>query len=210
MMKGWSLPREDGADQMITAEENKKDEFKEHSRKNSTRQLVYVGMFAAVMAVLSQISIPMPSGIPVTLQTFAMALTGVVLGCKFGTAATVIYISLGAVGVPVFAGFMGGFSRIVGYTGGFIYGFLFLTFSCGVRVNRKQKRFMANICIAMLGLALCHVCGIIQYAVLSGQSIMEAFLLISAPYLMKDVVFVVLAIVLGTKMTKHMKRANLM
>ena len=62
-------------------------------RKLTTKTIVITGMFAAVIgAVLAQIAIPMPSGVPITLQTFAIALTGAVLGARLGTAATGIYI----------------------------------------------------------------------------------------------------------------------
>ncbi len=71
-------------------------------KRVSTRSIVITGMFAAVIAVLAQVALPMPSGVPVTLQTFAIALTGVVLGAKLGMAAAGVYILLGAVGVPVF------------------------------------------------------------------------------------------------------------
>ena len=70
--------------------------------------IVLTGMFAAVLAALSQIQIPMPSGVPVTLQTFAVALTGYVLGWQYGLASTAIYILLGAIGLPVFAGCISG------------------------------------------------------------------------------------------------------
>lgn len=76
--------------------------------KISTKTIATVGMFTAVLSVLSILTIPMPTGVPVTLQTFAMALCGYVLGTKRGTASTVLYILLGTVGVPVFAGMTGG------------------------------------------------------------------------------------------------------
>ena len=95
-----------------------------NSNREKITNIVMVGVFAAVLAVLSQISFPLPSGIPVTLQTFAVALCGYALGCKRGTLAVLVYIVLGAVGLPVFANFSGGFGSLVGLAGGYIYGFL--------------------------------------------------------------------------------------
>lgn len=71
-------------------------------KKIKTADLVMIALFAAITAVLSQIAIPMPTQVPVTLQTFAVALCGYCLGAKKGTAAILIYILLGAVGIPVF------------------------------------------------------------------------------------------------------------
>ena len=68
-----------------------------NSNREKITNIVMVGVFAAVLAVLSQISFPLPSGIPVTLQTFAVALCGYALGCKRGTLAVLVYIVLGAV-----------------------------------------------------------------------------------------------------------------
>ena len=94
---------------------------KKEKKKITTKSIVMTGMFAAVLAVLSQIAIPMPSGVPVTLQTFAVALTGFVLGMKLGTAATAVYVMIGALGAPVFAGFSVGLGILLWKTGGFIF-----------------------------------------------------------------------------------------
>ena len=98
---------------------------KEEKMKISTKTIVTVGMFTAVLAVLSILQIPMPTGVPITLQTFAMALCGYVLGWQSGVAATLLYIVLGTVGVPIFAGMSAGPGVLFGYTGGFIFGFIF-------------------------------------------------------------------------------------
>ena len=90
-------------------------------RKFTTREMVLVGMFAAVLAVISQISLPMPTGVPITIQVFGVALVGAVLGSRLGTTATLVYVLLGAIGLPIFANFSGGISSIVGVTGGYIW-----------------------------------------------------------------------------------------
>ncbi len=154
-----------------------------------TADIVFVGVFTAILAVLSQISIPLPLGVPVTLQTFAVALCGYFLGWKKGLAAVLVYILLAAVGVPVLAGFCGGFSYILGLSGGFIYGFLFMAALCGL--NLKHKAF--KIAAGFAGLLLCHLCGILQYSLIAREGFVTSFLLVSAPFLIKDMVSVVLA-----------------
>ena len=69
--------------------------------KFSVRDICYAGLFAAVIAVMAQISIPMPLGVPMTMQTFAITLAAVVLGSKLSAIASLVYLALGAVGVPV-------------------------------------------------------------------------------------------------------------
>ena len=100
--------------------------------REGIRGTVLCGLFAAIIAVLTLVTIPMPSGVPITLQTFAVALCGYSLGCAKGTAATFVYVALGAVGLPVFSGMKGGFSVLVGPTGGYIYGFVGMAVLCGL------------------------------------------------------------------------------
>lgn len=176
--------------------------------KMTTQSVVLVGMFAAILAVLSQISIPMPSGVPVTMQTFAVALTGCVLGWKKGTMASVIYIVLGGVGVPVFSGFAGGLGILFGKTGGFIFGFIFLALLCGLAVVVKNK-VLAGI-LAVCGLLICHVLGILQFMLLMKMSFWSSAVLVSVPYLIKDVISIVLAFVVGAILRKSLNAANIL
>lgn len=153
--------------------------------------LVQIAMFAAVLAVLSQISIPLPSGVPVTLQTFAVALVAYFLGWKRGTAAVLVYLALGAVGVPVFSNFTGGLAKFVGITGGYLWGFLPMAMLCGLGASLLQKapcvknRILCVLCSAA-GLAACHIPGVFQFSLISGATPLAAFLTASAPYLLKD------------------------
>lgn len=97
----------------------------------SVREICYSGLFAAVIAIMAQISIPMPGGVPMTMQTFAITLAAVVLGAKLSTVSSVIYLLLGAVGVPVLANFSGGFDKFIGPTGGFLISFPLMAFIIG-------------------------------------------------------------------------------
>ena len=157
-----------------------------NSNREKITNIVMVGVFAAVLAVLSQISFPLPSGIPVTLQTFAVALCGYALGCKRGTLAVLVYIVLGAVGLPVFANFSGGFGSLVGLAGGYIYGFLPMAALCGL--GTKMPHRVLAIVLGVAGLAACHLCGTIQFGIISGNGPWAAFLVASVPYLVKDIV----------------------
>lgn len=176
--------------------------------KISTKTIVTVGMFTAVLAVLSILTIPMPSGVPVTLQTFAMALCGYVLGWKKGTSSTLVYILLGTVGVPVFAGMTGGPSWLVGYTGGFIWGFIFLTMLCGV--GMKQKNIVLKVALGIAGLAICHILGVIQFAVVASTSLPASFVTVSVPYIAKDVISVVGAYLVAIPIRKALFAGNIL
>ncbi len=158
--------------------------------KNKLQAMVLTGVFSALLAVFSQISLPMPSGVPVTLQTFAVALCGFVLGMKYGTAALGVYLALGVVGLPVFAGFSGGFGVFLGMTGGFLWGFFPLTFLCGLGTRWKK---LLPVLFGLFGVILCHALGVLQYALVAGIPLATGFLTVSAPFLLKDAVSVIFA-----------------
>ncbi|MCM1538756.1 MAG: biotin transporter BioY [bacterium] len=180
---------------------------KKQEGRLSTRRLVYIGMFAAVLAVLSQIAIPMPTGMPLTLQTFAVALTGAVLGWRLSLASTAVWVLLGAAGVPVFSNFGGGVRVLAGYTGGFIWGFFFMAALCGIGSAMKNKPFGLE--IGFLGLLICHVLGSLQYALVAQVDFWYAVLLVSVPYLIKDVISVILAFSVGAMIRSRLAKAGL-
>lgn len=168
--------------------------------KISTKTMVTVGMFTAVLGVLSIITIPTPTGVPITLQTFAMALCGYVLGWKRGTAAALIYILLGTIGVPIFAGMSAGPAVLFGYSGGFLWGFIFLTLLCGLKV--RERKVVLKVVLGIAGLAICHLLGAIQYAFLANMNLPAALLAVSVPYLIKDVISVIGACAVATAVRK--------
>lgn len=164
--------------------------------KKPIQRTVMTGVMAALLAVMSQITIPLPFGIPFTLQTFAVALCGYLLGPASGTAAVGVYLVLGAVGVPVLAGFCGGLGFFAGVTGGFLWGFLPMALLCGLGV--RSGKAVTALLLGGLGLAVCHLAGSFQFGLVSGTGFFEAFLTASAPFLIKDAASVGLAY-LGAK-----------
>lgn len=170
---------------------------------------IYAGLFAAVLAVLSQLAIPMPGAVPLTLQTFGVALCAYVLGWKLGTLSYLIYFLLGLAGVPVFSNFTGGIGKLFGPTGGFLIGFFLLSVGCGLFTHyRRTYRMRKNeqtlsLLFGILGLLFCHLLGILQVSLLTKTSFVASFLLVSAPYLIKDLISVVIAFFLAKPLRRH-------
>ena len=158
---------------------------------SKTQSIAMIGMFTAVLAVLSILQIPMPSGVPITLQTFAVAL----------------YLILGFVGVPVFTGMTAGIGKLFGYTGGFLYGFLFLAFFCGL--GRQLKNHAAGVLVGVVGLLICHVLGAFHYSVIAATGFGPAFLLVSVPYLVKDVLSIIGALVVALVIKKTLSKSGI-
>lgn len=140
--------------------------------------------------------------------TFAMALCGYVLGWQLGISATLLYIVLGTVGVPIFAGMSAGPGVLFGYTGGFIFGFIFLTLLCGISVHRKNAA--VKIVLGLAGLIICHLLGAIQYAVLAKITLGASLVAVSLPYLVKDVISVVGAYLVAIAVRKALHAGNIL
>ena len=102
------------------------DNVKSQRLQNGTKTLdiVYCAIGVALIAVCSWITVPMT--VPFTLQTLAVFAVLLLLGGERGTIATLVYVLMGAIGIPVFAGFSGGLGILLGSTGGYIIGFIFI------------------------------------------------------------------------------------
>ena len=123
--------------------------------------MAYIAVFAVIMAICSWISIP--AQVPFTLQTFAVFLAFGVLGGKRGTMAVLVYILLGAVGIPVFAGFTGGIGVLMGNTGGYILGFLGSALVMWALEKLPGKRSVIQIFSMIAGLLVCYTFGTLWF-----------------------------------------------
>lgn len=170
------------------------------TKRLSTRDLCMIGLWTAVIAVMAQISIPMPMGVPMTMQTFAITLAAVVLGSKKSAAATGIYVLLGAIGIPVFAGFSGGFGNIVGPTGGFILSFPIMAFIIGLGVEMKKDNKLMFIVMVVVGTLVNYVIGVLLFCMVTGSGVMTGITACVLPFIPTAVIKAVLAVVLGLQM----------
>ena len=112
------------------------------------RVLLKCSIFAAITAILAQIEIPLPL-IPISGQTLAVGIAATILGSRHGALAMLCYAAVGAVGIPVFSGFMGGPQVLVGPSGGYIFGFIAAAYITGLILEKTKftirMAFLANI-----------------------------------------------------------------
>ena len=182
----------------------KTDKIEKPSEKKIFRTLdiTYIGAAVALITICSWISIP--TTIPFTLQTFAVMLTVLLLGGMRGTIAIIIYILLGAVGVPVFSGFSGGIGKLMGPTGGYIIGFLGTALVMWGFEKFLGRKLWINIAAIVLGLIVCYAFGTMWFIKLytaddgSKATLAMALSWCVIPYLIPEVIKVVLALTLGT------------
>ena len=182
----------------------------EYSNRVSVKYIVLAGMFAAFLAVMSQVSLPMPTGVPITVQVFAVALVGVILGWKQGALAVLVYILIGAVGVPVFANFKGGLSVLTGVTGGYIIAWPVMAILCGIRpkLQNTKVNIAVNIILSLIGLAVCEGVGALQWALLSGSDLKGIIIYSLTAFVPKDIILTVLAVIIGRQVRKLAEKAG--
>jgi biotin transport system substrate-specific component len=172
--------------------------------KKKTLQITQTALITSLIAVSAQIAIPFFT-VPLTLQTFAVCLAGFLLGPCYGVASVLIYLSLGTLGAPVFAGLQGSFGVILGPTGGFLIGFLAISLFCGI----SSKNGFFGVFFPLFGIIFCHFLGILWFSRTTGNSFLAAFLLSFLPYLLKDILSCFLAKILSKKLkNKLFKQKN--
>lgn len=171
-------------------------------KRVKTADMVITAVFSALIAVFSMLSIPTPLGIPLTLQTFIIALAGFSLGSARGVTSVMVYIAVGAVGLPVFSGFQGGIGALFGTTGGFILGFIPFVWLCGMGCLKRTKLLHS-----FIGLFVCHLCGVLWFSIYS-DSIYTAFLASSLPYIAKDIISIVIAMPVSEKIRVITQKFN--
>lgn len=177
----------------------------------TTRHLVLTGMFAAVLAVISQISLPLPTGVPITIQVFGIALVGTVLGWRLGSLATLVYIFLGCVGLPIFANFQGGIQCLLGMSGGYILGWPVMAALSGIRIKHENP-FIAKISpfiLAITGLMIVEFVGAFQWSLLTSEMSLGAIIAYSfVAFIPKDILITILAVIIGNRIHKSLAKAG--
>ncbi len=168
------------------------------------KKIVLASLFTALICIVSQVSV-VTAGVPLTLQTFGVALCGYVLGVKWSFASLLTYLAVGSVGLPVFSGFKGGFQVMLGPTGGFLLGFIILNLLCSVVSKRKP---IIAIPLSFVGIVLCHTLGVLQYSVVTKTPILASLLTASIPFVLKDIICVCLAYVLAKAIKNRLKGLN--
>ena len=164
--------------------------------RNNTYRLVYTGIFAVLLAICSWISIP--TVIPFTLQTFGVFLTVLLLGGRQGCIAISIYLLLGAVGIPVFSNFGAGLGYLLGNTGGYAIGFLFIGLAVWLFEKIFGKKTVSMLFAMILGLILCYTFGTFWFMNISmngtgASGWMGALTMCVFPFIFPDICKLILA-----------------
>ena len=190
------------------------DKTMEPAPKNTSltvKQLALTGLMTAVICILSPFALHIPvSPVAISLGTLAIYFVVTVLGLKLGTLSVAVYILLGLAGLPVFTDFSGGPGKLLGPTGGYIIGYLFLALIYGFFVDKWGGRLLPSILGMLLGTAVLYTFGSFWLAYQTSCSLPQAFGAGCIPYIPGDLIKLALAISLGTQVRKRLKKAMLL
>lgn len=178
-------------------------------RNERLKWLMLSAIFAALTAVLSQITIPLPL-IPITGQTLAVGLTATILGSRWGTVSILIYVLLGAVGLPVFSGASGGLQVLVGKTGGYIFGFIFTAYVTGLILEKTRNQFAWGLVANIVGMFVTLAFGAAQLKYVMDVPWNLAMAYGVTPFLVVGVVKAVLAAWIGIKVRERLISSRLL
>lgn len=175
------------------------------------RKMVVAALVSVLIMICSWITIPGPV-VPFTLQTFAIALAWKLMGGLRGTLAVTIYILLGIIGVPVFAGFGGGVGTLIGPSGGYIIGFLpggiiYAVYQRTIWPQVKHKK-IGDLVIFGIGMVVCYFMGftwfVNYYLQDSSMSFWRVFLYTIVPFIIPDAIKIYLGWKVGGMLNKHL------
>ena len=178
-------------------------------RKNnmvfSIRDMAFTALFAAVLCAVAPFSVAI-GPIPLSFATLVIYLAAGTLGWKYGVLSVALYIALGAVGLPVFSSFSGGFHKIAGVTGGFIIGYIPLALAAGIFAEFPKKTRLLYTLGMVIGTILLYTCGIAWFILQTGSSLGAALLACVTPFLIGDAIKIIIACIVAPQLRGALQR----
>ena len=176
----------------------------------NVKQISLAGLMTAIICVLAPFALPIPvSPVQISLGTLAIYFVLTVLGLKLGTISVIVYILLGLAGLPVFAGFTGGAGKLLGPSGGYILGYIFMALICGFFIDKWGNNIFFSFLGFLLGTAVLYLFGSLWLIYQTSVTFSQAIWAYVVPYIPGDLIKLILAMLLGRQVRKRLERAGL-
>ena len=179
------------------------------SHRWNVRHLALVGLMAAVIGVFGPLVLPLPfSPVPISLASLAVHFSAYVLGKRGGTLSCMIYLFIGLIGVPVFSGFSAGPGKLLGPTGGYLIGYLFTAWLCGLFVEKWPQKPLLQFVGMVLGTLACYVPGTIWLSFQADLSFQAALAAGVLPFIPGDLVKIIISMIVGKQIHSRLQKIN--
>lgn len=169
------------------------------------KTIAVTAITAAILCVFSPISLPM-GAIPFSMSIFAVCLISCITPWKQSVSAVIIYILLGAAGLPVFSGFIGGLQQITGITGGFIIGYIPCSFIVSFLIGRYSDKKYIYPFLMTLGISVCYLIGAAWYSLQTNSGFVAALTVCILPFIVGDAFKIAAASALGIILRNRLKK----
>ncbi len=169
------------------------------------RMVVLASLMAALTAVGAYIHVPI-GPVPIVLSTLFVILSGLLLGGKWGLVSMSLYLLVGAIGLPVFAGGKGGFAHFFGPTGGYLFGFLFASWLTGFISERSRGSLIFDIIAVIIGSLAIYGLGVPWLKVVTQMPWAKTIMVGIIPFLIGDAIKAIAAVILARSVRPILKR----
>ena len=177
--------------------------------KNGVKEYAQIGLMSAVICVSSPFVLPLPiSPVPVSITSMILQLSLYILGTKRALVSYLVYLLIGLVGLPVFSGFTGGAGKLLGPTGGYLVGFVFMLLLSGFLIERWGENYIICFLSMCFGMAVCYLFGTLWLVGQSHMSMLGALSVGVLPFLFGDFVKILIVALLGPRIQKQLRRAG--
>ncbi|GAB4075197.1 biotin transporter BioY [Barrientosiimonas marina] len=173
------------------------------------QMMIVTALFTAIIGILAQVAIPLPL-VPITGQTLAIGLAATILGSRYGTYSTILYMIIGAIGVPVFSQMTSGLGILLGPTGGFIVGFIPTVYFMGKYLEMTRFNVTHAIIANVMGMFITLIFGTVWLKIVASLTWYEAFLSGFAPFVAVGLIKAVLAGWIGIVVRRRLKEAHIL
>jgi biotin transport system substrate-specific component len=171
------------------------------------RSMVLASLVAALTAVGAYIHVPL-GPVPIVLSTLFVILSGLLLGSRWALTSMALYLLVGAIGIPVFAGGKGGFAHFLGPTGGYLMGYLISAWITGLISERANRRLILDVIAVVIGSLTLYGCGVPWLKFVTQMSWPKAFVVGVAPFLIGDAIKAFVAVLLARSVRPMLNRLS--
>ena len=177
--------------------------------KTNIQNITFTALMTAVLCILGPVVLPI-GPVPMSFANLAIYLTVILLDKKRATSCVAVYLLMGMVGIPVFAGFTGGVGKLFGPTGGYLVGYLVLSWSAGAFLEKKKEVRLYQVVALGVGTLLMYALGTLWLMYQSNLTFQMALGVGVVPFMFFDMVKIVIAVLLANLIKVRLKNENIL